>query len=487
VQHAIAALVCGLLLALPRQVGGVESAPAAPGRPGGPAVLLELRDAIGPATSDYFISNLHQAESAHATLLILQLDTPGGLESSMRDMTQAILASGIPVVVYVAPAGARAASAGTYLLYASHIAAMAPATNVGAATPVQILGTTPASAPGDGDAGNKGDNGTGSGSGKRSSSKGEGGKGDGGKSGGGSRAASGGDALQHKAINDAAASIRGLAQLRGRNAEWAELAVRDAASLSADEALKLKVIDLIASDSSELLARIDGRGVTTSLGHVTLATRGLQVVKVEAGWRTKLLSALTNPNFAYLLLLVGIYGLLLEGYHPGAILPGVAGAISLLLALYAFQLLAVNYAGLALMVLGMALIGAEVFVPSGVLAVGGIIAFVIGSIMLFERGVPGYHIARPLIGTVAFFAALFAVLLLTYLLRARRRPVVTGASTMLSATATALDAFGDTGEVRVGGELWRAHTRAPIVAGQQLRIVSVNGLLLEVEPLADRR
>ena len=410
-------------------------------------MLLELRDAIGPATSDYFVNNLRKAEAAHAALLILQLDTPGGLESSMRDMTQAILASSIPVVVYVAPAGARAASAGTYLLYASHIAAMAPATNVGAATPVQILGAAPASPPNDSDADKKS------------------------------------DAGQRKAINDAAASIRGLAQLRGRNAEWAEVAVRDAASLSAEEALKLKVIDLIASDTTQLLVRIDGRSVTTSLGSQTLATRGLQVVKVEAGWRTSLLSALTNPNVAYLLLLVGIYGLLLEGYHPGAILPGVAGAISLLLALYAFQMLAVNYAGLALMVLGMLLIGTEVFVPSGVLAVGGIVAFVIGSIMLFDRGVPGYQIARPLIGTVAFFAALIAVLLLTYLVRSRRRPVVTGASAMLAATATALDAFNDIGQVRVGGELWQAHVLAPVTAGQQLRIVSIDGLLLEVEPL----
>jgi membrane-bound serine protease (ClpP class) len=466
-QLLTAALVCGLCLAIPRQSGSVEAAPVRQ------AVLLELRDAIGPATSDYFVSNLHKAEAAHAVLLILQLDTPGGLESSMRDMTQAILASSIPVVVYVAPSGARAASAGTYLLYASHIAAMAPATNVGAATPVQILGNAPESTPGSDQADKPGDADN-----KKGASAG----------GNNSRdAASEAGTLQHKAINDAAASIRGMAQLRGRNAEWAEAAVRSAASLSAEEALKLKVIDLIASDPTELLARIDGRSVTTSLGTQTIATRGLQIVKVEAGWRTGLLSALTNPNVAYLLLLIGIYGLLLEGYHPGAILPGVAGAISLLLALYALQMLAVNYAGLALMVLGMALIGAEVFVPSGVLAVGGIVAFVIGSIILFDRGVPGFRIARPLIGIVAFFAALFAALLLTYLVRSRRRPVVTGASSMLSTTATALDAFNGTGEVRVGGELWQAHARAPIAAGQQLRIVSINGLLLEVEPLPDRR
>jgi membrane-bound serine protease (ClpP class) len=473
VQQLAAGLVCGLLLALPRQIGGVEpTAPQSPTAPAGQAVLLELRDAIGPATSDYFVSNLHKAEAAHAALLILELDTPGGLESSMRDMTQAILASSIPVVVYVAPSGARAASAGTYLLYASHIAAMAPATNVGAATPVQILGATPAGQPDDGDVAKKSDAGAKGGS----SAKGD-----------NSKDTGGGDALQHKAINDAAASIRGMAQLRGRNAEWAEAAVRSAASLSAEEALKLRVIDLMASDTTELLARIDGRSVTTSFGTHPLATRGLQLVKVEAGWRTSLLSALTNPNVAYLLLLAGIYGLLLEGYQPGAILPGVAGAISLLLALYAFQMLAVNFAGLALMVLGMALIGAEVFVPSGVLAIGGVIAFVIGSIMLFERGVPGYHIARPLIGTIAFFAAAIAALLLSYLVRSRRRPVVTGTSAMLNATATALDAFSDTGQVRVGGELWQAHARSPIAAGQQLRIVSVNGLLLEVEPLADRR
>ena len=215
----------------------------------------------------------------------------------MRDMTQVILASSIPVVVYVAPSGARAASAGTYLLYASHIAAMAPATNVGAATPVQILGATPASQPDDGDVDKKSDTGAKSGGSAKSDN---------------SKDTGGGDALQHKAINDAAASIRGMAQLRGRNAEWAEAAVRSAASLSAEEALKLKVIDRAASDTTELLARIDGRSVTTSFGTHTLATRGLQLVKVEAGWRTSLLSALTNPNVAYLLLLVGIYGLLLR-------------------------------------------------------------------------------------------------------------------------------------------------------------------------------
>jgi membrane-bound serine protease (ClpP class) len=441
-------------------------------------VLLELRDAIGPATSDYFISNLRKAEETHAALLILRLDTPGGLETSMRDMIQAILASSIPVIVYVAPSGARAASAGTYLLYASHIAAMAPATNVGAATPVQLIGATPPGPPDAGDAGN----------GKNAGGKA--GKGDGpdnGNNNGGRSGSDGGDTLQHKSINDAAASIRGLAQLRGRNAAWAESAVRNAASLSAEEALKLKVIDLIARDTQELLARIDGRSVTTSMGVVTLATRGLTVVRIEPGWRTSVLSLLANPNVAYLLLLIGIYGLLLEGYHPGAILPGVAGGISLLLALYAFQILAVNHAGLALMFLGVVLIGAEAFVPSGVLAIGGIIAFVVGSIMLFDRGVPGFRVARPLIGIVAFFAALFAALLLGYLVRSRRRPVVTGASALLTAGATAIDAFNDRGLVRVGGELWQAQARTPIAAGQQLRIVSVNGLLLEVEPLLDRR
>ena len=481
VQQLAAVLVCGLFLAASRPAGGTEPAASRQevrptgAAPGGHAVLLELRDAISPATSDYFIDNLHRAETDGAALLILQLDTPGGLESSMRDMIQAILASSVPVVVYVAPAGARAASAGTYLLYASHVAAMAPATNVGAATPVQLLGTNPTSAP---------DHAPAEGAGNDASRDRNGAKP---RDDAGAGAPTGGDTLQHKAVNDAAASIRGLAQLRGRNADWAERAVREAASLSADEALKLKVIDVIASDTTELLARLDGRSVTTARGVQRLATRGLALVKVAPGWRTQLLAVLTNPNVAYLLLLVGFYGLLLEGYHPGAILPGVAGAVSLLLALYALQILAANFAGLALMLLGMLLIGAEAFVPSGVLAVGGIVAFVIGSIMLFERGVPGLQVARPLIGIVAFFAALFAALLVTYLVRARRRPVVTGAGTMLGATATALDDFSDAGRVRVGGELWQAHARTPVSAGQQLRIVGINGLLLEVEPQPDRR
>jgi membrane-bound serine protease (ClpP class) len=415
--------------------------------------LLELSDAIGPASSDFFVRSLRDAAQRQVKLLILRLDTPGGLDSAMREMIQAILASPVPVVVYVAPAGARAASAGTYLLYASHIAAMAPATSVGAATPVQVFGATELPKPvakKDGEAEKP-------------------------------QANAPTDAHERKAISDAAAYIRGLAQLRGRNATWAEAAVTNAESLSSDEALKQHVIDLIAADVPELLAKIDGREVTTSTGKLTLATRNLQVETLAAGWRTQLLATLTNPNVAYILMLIGVYGLLLEGYNPGAVLPGVAGAICLLLALYAFQILAVNYAGLALMLLGLIMIGSEAFAPSGALALGGVIAFVIGSILLLDRNVPGFNIARPLIGAMATLGSLLALVIVTYAMRARRRPVVTGASGMLAEPATAVDAFTGSGLVRIHGELWQAHSREPVGAGEILRVVRINGLVLEVE------
>src|SRR5690606_22207264 len=306
-----------------------------------------------------------------APIFIVQLDTPGGLDTAMRDMIKATLASPVPVVIYVAPSGARAASAGTYLLYASHVAAMAPATNLGAATPVQIGSPPPPSS-------------------KPEQKEEKDDK---------EEPPVAGTAAERKAINDSIAYIRGLAELRGRNAEWAESAVRTAASLSASAALEQNVIDIVAEDLDDLLRQLDGRRVRVSTGEVQLATRSLEVERIEIDWRTQLLSVITNPNVAYLLMLIGVYGLLLEGYNPGAILPGVVGGICLLLALYAFQVLSVNYAGLALMVLGIALIIAEAFSPSfGALGLGGIIAFVIGSIILMDTEVPGFQIARSLIG-----------------------------------------------------------------------------------------
>lgn len=417
------------------------------------ALLLEIRDAIGPATSDFFVRTLEQASERGARLVIVQMDTPGGLDSSMRDMIKAILASPVPVAVYVSPSGARAASAGAYLLYASHIAAMAPATNLGAATPVQIGAPSAPSSPEPG---------------KKDSKQ---------------APPQPDSAMERKAINDSVAYIRGLAELRNRNAQWAESAVREAASLSASAALEQKVIDVIATDLADLLRKIDGRVVKVSTGELRLATAGLAVEQVETDWRTRLLAVLTNPNVAYLLMLIGIYGLLLEGYNPGAVLPGVVGGICLLLALYAFQVLSVNYAGLALMLLGLALVVAEAFAPSfGALGIGGIAAFVIGSIILMDTGVPGFQIARSLIAGMALGGALLAMLIATYFTRSRRRPVVTGAEQLLDECATAMSDFERSGPVRVRGEIWNAVTRVAVKEGQRLRILRVDGLTLEVEP-----
>jgi membrane-bound serine protease (ClpP class) len=418
------------------------------------AIVLTIHDAIGPATSSFFVHTLEEARERNARLVILELDTPGGLDSAMREMIQAMLASPVPVAVYVSPSGARAASAGTYLLYASHIAAMAPATNLGAATPVQIGAPPSPSPPREKDKDEKGD-----------------------------APPEPGTAMERKAINDSIAYIRGLAELRDRNADWAEAAVRSATSLTASAALEQNVIDIVARDLSDLLRQMHGRKVRTGAGDATLATADLIIERVEADWRTRLLAVITNPNVAYLLMLVGVYGLLLEGYNPGSILPGVVGAIALLLALYAFQVLSVNYAGLGLVALGIALMIGEAFAPSfGVLGVGGVIAFVIGSVVLLDSEAPGFQIARPLIGGVALAGAAVILLMGMYFVRARRKPVVTGPEQLLSEPAVALEDFERSGPVRIRGEIWRAVTRAPVRKHERLRVVRVEGLTLEVEP-----
>ena len=427
--------------------------------------VLEVHGAIGPATSRYVERALDAAQARGDPVLILEMDTPGGLDSSMRDIIRAILASRIPVVSYVAPSGARAASAGTYILYASHLAVMAPATNLGAATPVSIGGDaaptrepTPASPPDK--------------TGKTSETP----------------ASNESNPMERKVVNDAVAYIRGLAELRGRNADWAEQAVRGAASLSATAALQSHVIDLIARDVPDLLAQIDGRHVKIGEQTVTLATRNLATRRIEPDWRTRLLSVITNPTIAYGLLLIGIYGLLLEGYNPGAVLPGVVGAISLLLALFAFQILSVNYAGLALIGLGVTLIIAEFFLPAfGSLGLGGLVAFVAGSIILLDTDVPGLNIAMPLIAGVAVGGGLILLGLVYVATRSLRRPVVTGAQAMVGADAEAFEDFGTRGRVRFGGEIWNANTSAPVQAGEHLRIVRVDGLTLWVEPAGARR
>jgi membrane-bound serine protease (ClpP class) len=424
--------------------------------------LLPVSGPIGPATSDYFVRKLREAQAGGTDLVVVTIDTPGGLDTAMRDMIQAILASEVPVIAYVSPSGARAASAGTYLVYASHVAAMAPATNLGAATPVQIGGPAPAARPAgkptDGDTGVKD----------------------------GEPPPEPGSAMERKALNDSIAYIRGLAELRGRNVEWAEAAVRDGASLPADEALAAGVVDLVAADIPELLRLLDGRKVKLRAQEVELSTTGLVLHEIEPDWRTDLLSLITNPNVAYLLMLIGIYGLLLEGYNPGAVLPGVVGAICLLLALFAFQVLSVNYTGLALIALGVLLIVAESFVPSfGALGLGGIVAFVFGSVMLLDKDVPGFSIAWQVIATMALAGALVLLAIVSFAVRARRRPVVSGAEGLLLEVAEATEDFERRGLVRVQGELWQAVSREPVRAGQRLRIRNVDGLTVEVEPTRD--
>lgn len=430
----------------------------------GRGVLLRINDAIGPATADYFNRGLADAAERGASVVVLQLDTPGGLDTAMRDMIQGTLASPIPVIIWVAPNGARAASAGTYLLYASHVAAMAPATNLGAATPVSIAGGTPApeQEPENDDAGVDETERSGAGDAPR-------------------------DASSMKAVNDAVAYIRGLAELRGRNAEWAERAVREAASLNAREALEQGVIDIVAADLDELLAAVDGMTVTTPGGDVVLATAGMQLDEVEPDWRNRLLATITNPSIAYLLLLIGLYGLLLEGYNPGSVVPGVVGAISLLMAAYALQLLPVNYVGLALILLGVMLIVAETFVPSfGALGLGGIIALVIGSVMLLDTDVPGFGVPAALIGAVAFVAGAVLLAILMMLMRTRRNPVSTGAEGMIGAPAVAAGDFSADGHVRVHGELWNATSTTPVQDGQHLRVTAIDGLHLTVSPDPER-
>ena len=423
-------------------------------------VLAEIDGAIGPATSSFVTRVLADAARQPRVLVIFRIDTPGGLESAMRDIIKAILASPVPVVSYVAPSGARAASAGTYILYASHVAAMAPASNLGAATPVAIgggdLGGTPPGADG---------------ADKNRDPKAK---------------PAGGSAMEHKMINDAVSYIRSLAHLRGRNADWAESAVRSGASLPATEALQQHVIDLIAGDVPDLLRQIQGRRVKVAGQEQVLDTRDAFVTRVEPDWRTRLLSVLTNPTIAYGLLLAGIYGLLLEGYNPGAILPGVVGATSLLFALYAFQLLSVNYAGLALIGLGVSLMITEFFVPAfGSLVIGGLIAFVLGSVLLLDNDVPGLQVARPVIAGVALAGGLIGATIIVLAARARRRPVATGIEAMIGARAEVVSDFIETGVVRYGGEIWTARSGRPLRAGQVVRVAKVEGLVLVVEPNAN--
>ncbi|HEY1611193.1 MAG TPA: nodulation protein NfeD [Paraburkholderia sp.] len=468
-HHPLAARLARVVLFVALLVAWV--AVAAAGAPGAtpPVVVMTVNGAIGPASADFIVRSLARAAHERASLAILELDTPGGLDTSMRQIIKAILASPVPVAAFVAPSGARAASAGTYIVYASHFAAMAPGTNLGAASPVQlgIGGGAPA---------------------------------------GGPEAASGASPAHaddtasteaRKAMHDAAAYIRGLAQLRGRNAAWGERAVREAVSLSDQEALDQHVIDLIAQDPADLARQLNGRTVTTTAGTLRVMTLHAPLEVIAPDWRSHFLSIIADPNVALILLTVGIYGLFFEFANPGFVLPGLVGGICLLIGLFAMQMLPVNYAGLGLVLLGLACLVAEAFLPTfGVLGFGGIVAFAIGALMLIDTDVPGYGIPLPLIAGLALGGAAFVAVVSSVALRARRRPVVTGAEAMVGSVGEVIDdglhpdprpdrLSSATGWARVRGERWHVTCAAPLAAGSRVRVTARTGLTLTVTPFYD--
>ena len=452
---------------------------SASARADGTAILLDLKGALGVATAEYIVGGIEDAEERNANLIIIRMDTPGGLMEPMRDIVKSILASSVPVVTYVSPGGARADSAGTYILLASHVAAMAPTTHLGAATPVSLMGddskddSKPANPfaprPREGE--------------KEDSEEAEEAE-ETDEADSDAEPSVPGGAMDRKVMNDAISYIRGLAEAHGRNADWAEEAVRTAATLTAKEALEKNVIDLIAANQAELLAAVNGREVSVNNKPFTIEAEALVVERIEPGWRLKVLGTIAQPEIAILLLMVGLYGLLFEGYNPGAIIPGVAGVICLLLAAYALQVLPVNYVGLALILVGLALITAEAFVPSfGALGIGGIAAIIFGSIMMFDSGIPGFGISITFVVGMALMAGLFLLWLVGAVVKARRKGAVSGRDRIIGAHGVAMESFVGKGKVWLEGESWSAISKLPVEKDQTVLVKDLDGLTLRVEPV----
>jgi membrane-bound serine protease (ClpP class) len=420
----------------------------------GPLLVTELKGAIGVAATRLVTNALAKARQENARALIIRLDTPGGLVSSTRDIIQGILSFPIPVIVYVSPGGARAASAGTFIVYAAHIAAMAPGTNVGAATPIEMGGLPGLPRPTEPKRDEK------------------------------DKAATPTEtAAQRKALNDTIAMLRSLAQLRGRNVEWAEKAVRDAATLTAEDALKEGVIDAVARDLDDLLAQIDGRKITVNAVEHAIATKGVARVVFEPDWRTRLLGVISDPNVAFILFLIGIYGILFEFWNPGGLVAGVVGAVCLLLGLTALATLPVQFAALGLVVLGIGLMIAEALAPGfGILGIGGVIAFMAGSMFLFDPvGADiDVSVSLPVIIAAAATTGALALFVLGAAVKARSRPATTGAEQMIGSVGEVVEWHDLAGRIRIHGEMWSARAEQPFAPGDAVRVVQREELILLV-------
>lgn len=445
------------------------------------AHLLELDGAVGPATADYLIRGIDQAAEAGASLVIIRMDTPGGLETSMRAINRAILSADVPVAVHVAPSGARAASAGTFIAYAAHVSAMAPGTSIGAATPVAMGGLPGGGNPsGDGGADQapeaEGEGAEDAETAEESAAP---------RNQPASRPPA--DASMAKAINDAVSHIRGMAELRGRNADWAERAVREAVTLTASAAAEQNVVDFVARTTQDLLSQAHGRTVDLNGAEHVLDTEGLEIITLSPDWRTRLLATITNPSVAILLMVLGFYGILFELFNPGALVPGTVGAISLLTGLYALSILPFSIAGLALILLGLALILAEAFSPSfGILGIGGTIAVVLGAMLVFDSDVPGLELSWPALAALGVASLAFSALIARLAVVSHRGRVTTGAEEMVGIDAKVLDWNGNEGHVLAHGERWRARAAGPLVPGQPVRVTAMDGLVLTVMPAETR-